>query len=65
MEGGTTIVTGTIYHPGIRQTKLPDLPPRKIKDTFPDSLPMSSKDVYKELRLRGYNYWYSYYLLNV
>lgn len=55
VEGGAAIVTGRAYvpeHMNKVMAKLPVLQPAEGKDL----VPLSSRDVYKELRLRGYHY---------
>lgn len=56
VEGGAAIVTGRIYVPENIDRECVSMPPLKETETKPDTLPLSSRDVYKELRLRGYNY---------
>lgn len=54
-EGGTTVVAGRIRIANIKNPELLDLAPITpvVNDVF---LPLNSRDIYKELRLRGYNY---------
>ncbi|XP_044739977.1 fatty acid synthase-like [Chrysoperla carnea] len=56
LEGDSVVVTGRIKrlpHNSKELLKLPEVKPI-INDT--DKLALSSRDIYKELRLRGYNY---------
>lgn len=50
-EGGTAIVTGRAYVP---QNVAKEMTSVELKTS--EDFPMSTKDIYKELRLRGYNY---------
>lgn len=55
VEGGAAIVTGRAYVPENMNkvmAKLPPLTPAEGKDL----LPLTARDIYKELRLRGYHY---------
>lgn len=54
-EGGATVVAGRIRIADTNRPELLDLPPLNpvFNDVF---LPLNSRDIYKELRLRGYNY---------
>lgn len=56
VEGGAAIVTGRIYVPENIDKECVSMPPLEDTETSPDTLPLGSRDVYKELRLRGYNY---------
>ena len=57
VEGGAAIVTGRIYVPTDIQSELTGLPPPVVdSQNNNDLIELSSKDIYKELRLRGYNY---------
>lgn len=53
-EGGTVVVNGRIFMPDNIQDELSDLPP--LIPVCSKELPLDRKDIYKELRLRGYNY---------
>lgn len=55
VEGGAAIVTGRVYVPEDVEKEMVDLPPPE-KPTGKDLIDMKGRDVYKELRLRGYNY---------
>lgn len=55
VEGGAAIVTGKIYVPDNINKEMVNLDPPD-DEIDPSQLPMTSKDFYKELRLRGYNY---------
>jgi fatty acid synthase len=55
LEGGATVVSGTVQVPdnvSHEGTSLEFFEPQ----TSDDLLDLSSQDIYKELRLRGYNY---------
>jgi fatty acid synthase len=52
-QGGSALVTGRIYCPEDINTELINIPPPQVESTSPT---LSTKDVYKELKLRGYNY---------
>ncbi|CAH0385876.1 unnamed protein product [Bemisia tabaci] len=56
VEGGAAIVTGKITVPNdiTKETINMELP--EDTETGPDLIELSAKDIYKELRLRGYNY---------
>ena len=56
VEGGAAIVTGRIYVPEDVNKECVNMPPIEEKNNDPSMLPLSARDVYKELRLRGYNY---------
>lgn len=54
-EGGSVAVSGKIYSPDDISKEILDLPkPKEVSGS--DILPLSSSDIYKELRLRGYDY---------
>lgn len=54
-EGGIVVVTGSVQLPeNISHEILPLDPPEPLHDN--DLLELTSQDIYKELRLRGYNY---------
>ena len=54
IEGGVAVVSGTVQAPNVshERTSL-GFPESQNSDNF---LELSSQDIYKELRLRGYNY---------
>ncbi|KAI4472195.1 fatty acid synthase [Holotrichia oblita] len=53
-EGGSVAVSGKIYRPENMEKETLNLPqPKTAKN---DALPLTSSDIYKELRLRGYDY---------
>lgn len=54
-EGGSVAVSGKIFVPENVEKEQLNLPKPQIKDEI-DVLPLNSADVYKELRLRGYDY---------
>nr|WIW72532.1 fatty acid synthase [Kerria lacca] len=56
VEGGAAIVTGRIYVPDDIEQECINMPPIEDKQSDPEMLPLNGRDVYKELRLRGYNY---------
>lgn len=59
VEGGAAVVTGRLYVPediNKEMVNISDLDDSMENDASSDSLPLTDKDVYKELRLRGYNY---------
>ena len=56
VEGGAPIVTGRIYVPDDVNKECINMPPIEDKNDDPSMLPLNARDVYKELRLRGYNY---------
>lgn len=56
VEGGAPIVTGRIYVPDDINKESVNMPPLEESPSDPEMLPLGSRDVYKELRLRGYNY---------
>lgn len=53
VESGAPVVTGRLYIPTDVDKEMIDMPPHpyELQDTD-----LNSKDIYKELRLRGYNY---------
>lgn len=54
-EGNTAVVTGSVRLPeNISREIVPLDPPEPLHDD--DLLGLTSRDIYKELRLRGYNY---------
>ncbi|XP_034230761.1 fatty acid synthase-like [Thrips palmi] len=55
VEGGAAIVTGRVYVPEDVDKEMVDLPPPE-KPSGKDLIDLKGRDVYKELRLRGYNY---------
>lgn len=55
VEGGAAIVTGRIYVPENINKEIVDLDAPE-DEIDPSLVELSSKDFYKELRLRGYNY---------
>ncbi|XP_065219793.1 fatty acid synthase isoform X2 [Planococcus citri] len=56
VEGGAAIVTGRIYVPEDVNKECINMPPLEDTPDNTEKLPLTNKDVYKELRLRGYNY---------
>jgi fatty acid synthase len=54
VEGGAAVVSGTVQIPDVshERSSLEFFEPQ----TSDDLLELSSRDIYKELRLRGYNY---------
>lgn len=54
-EGGSVAVSGKIYTPEDINKEVLNLPQPTIK-VEKDALPLTTPDVYKELRLRGYDY---------
>ncbi|XP_044740690.1 fatty acid synthase-like [Chrysoperla carnea] len=56
LESGSVVVTGRIKRIPHESNKLLRLPKVKPIINDDDKLPLNSRDVYKELRLRGYNY---------
>ncbi|XP_044740687.1 fatty acid synthase-like [Chrysoperla carnea] len=56
LESGSVVVTGRIKRIPHKPNKLLQLPEVKPVINDDDKLPLNSRDVYKELRLRGYNY---------
>lgn len=55
IESGQTVVTGTIRVTENPEAEIPSLPIPLPPDNR-DYQPLNQKDIYKELRLRGYNY---------
>ncbi|XP_044764314.1 fatty acid synthase-like [Coccinella septempunctata] len=55
VEGGTDVVSGKVYPLADGNREYLDLP-IPHEEARPDVLPLKNKDIYKELRLRGYNY---------
>lgn len=53
-EGGSVAVSGKIYRPEDVNKEMLNLP--EPKASTKDALPLNSGDIYKELRLRGYDY---------
>lgn len=57
VEAGVAVVTGRIYIPDDINKESLNLSP--LQDHYNDQenfLPLSAEDIYKELKLRGYNY---------
>jgi fatty acid synthase len=54
-EGGATVVSGTVRVPDNVSNERASLEFTELQ-TSDDLLELSSEDIYKELRLRGYNY---------
>lgn len=54
-EGGSVAVSGKIYVPEDISKEFLNLPKPNVKSEA-DVLPLTTPDVYKELRLRGYDY---------
>lgn len=55
IEGGATVVTGHVRVPEDVSKEITPLPLPPPNETY---APLTEKDVYKELKLRGYNYRY-------
>lgn len=55
VEGGAAIVTGRVYVPEDVSKEMVDLAPPEVPQPE-DLLKLTTRDIYKELRLRGYNY---------
>lgn len=53
VESGAPVVTGRLYTPSDVNKEMIDMSPHADE---PNDLDLNSKDIYKELRLRGYNY---------
>lgn len=53
VESGAPVVTGRLYIPTDVNKEMIDMPPHPNE---PNDSDLTIKDVYKELRLRGYNY---------
>lgn len=56
VEGGAAIVTGRIYVAEDINKECINMAPLENSSDDSEMLPLTNKDVYKELRLRGYNY---------
>lgn len=54
-EGGSVAVTGRIYVPEDVEKEQLDLP-APVQPAEPELLPLRTPDIYKDLRLRGYDY---------
>ncbi|GBP15812.1 Fatty acid synthase [Eumeta japonica] len=54
-EGGAVVVTGTVRLAGEARVEGLELPP-PVARSEADALPLVTDDIYKELRLRGYDY---------
>jgi fatty acid synthase len=54
-EGGSVVVSGRIYVPEDIEKEQLDLP-APAQPTEPELLPLRTPDIYKDLRLRGYDY---------
>lgn len=54
-EGGSVVVSGRIFVPEDIEKEQLDLP-APIQPAEPELLPLRTSDVYKDLRLRGYDY---------
>ncbi|XP_031841485.2 fatty acid synthase 1 [Nomia melanderi] len=54
-ENGSVVVTGKIYVPENAEKMLLNLPTPVVRND-PELLELNTKDIYKELRLRGYEY---------
>lgn len=55
IEGGVCVVTGRVYVP---EDVTKEITPLPIVPATEEFLPLTEKDVYKELKLRGYQYRY-------
>lgn len=55
IEGGTDVVSGRVYTLSDSKEEYIDLP-QPTEGIRDDCLSLKTKDIYKELRLRGYNY---------
>ncbi|XP_060866838.1 fatty acid synthase-like [Metopolophium dirhodum] len=53
VESGAPVVTGRLYIPTDANNEMIDMPPHPDE---PNDTDLNIKDIYKELRLRGYNY---------
>lgn len=53
VESGAPVVTGRLYVPSDINKEMVDMPPQPDE---PNDSDLNMKDIYKELRLRGYNY---------
>lgn len=56
VESGTAVVTGRLYQPENITKEILNLKAPTFNDTPLTPPPLTPDDVYKELRLRGYNY---------
>jgi fatty acid synthase, animal type len=56
VENGTAVVTGRLFQPENVAKEVLELTYPTFKDTPLTPPPLTPNDVYKELRLRGYNY---------
>lgn len=56
VESGAAIVSGRVYVPEDINKESIDLKPVKLSEEILRLPPLTPKDIYKELRLRGYNY---------
>jgi len=54
-EGGSVVVSGRIYVPEDIEKEQLDLP-APVQPAEPELLPLRTPDIYKDLRLRGYDY---------
>lgn len=54
-EGGSLVVSGRIYIPEDIENEHLDLP-APVQPAEPELLPLRTADIYKDLRLRGYDY---------
>ncbi|KAJ9600110.1 hypothetical protein L9F63_009586, partial [Diploptera punctata] len=55
-EGGTAVMSGLVRVPENVTRETVHLDPPACEDNSEESIELTSKDIYKELRLRGYNY---------
>ncbi|XP_018303406.1 fatty acid synthase [Mycetomoellerius zeteki] len=55
-EAGTIVVSGNVRASETIEKDQLKLPPPPIPPTDEETLPLNTKDIYKELRLRGYEY---------
>ena len=55
-EASTTVVSGNVRASETIEKDQLKLPPPPIPPTDEETLPLNTKDIYKELRLRGYEY---------
>lgn len=53
VESGAPVVTGRLYIPTDVNKEMIDMPPLPYE---PNDTDLNNKDIYKELRLRGYHY---------
>lgn len=56
VQGGTAIVSGRVYVPEDINKEMIDLKPIEISQEIQELPRLTSRDIYKELRLRGYHY---------